>query len=635
MTRLSIAIVSFNVKFYVQQCIEAIQNSTFEEIEIIVVDNNSTDGSADFLQGKYDKAIFLIRNKSNKGFGTACNQALAIAKGQYILFLNPDTIVDKRTLENVIAYAEKTNNLGLLGVRMVNEEGQFLAESKRGTPTPKTSFFRLTGLNRLFSSSQSANEYYAPHLQDHENGKVDVISGAFMLGSAKSLRELGGFDQQFFMYGEDVDLSYRYLQAGYHNHYLGTETIIHHKGKSTNKLTPNYLNRFYGAMSIFHQKHFKDSYSWMFNLLIKIAIFFRKSISGCGLIARHASLPIVELFFFIGGGFLIQQLWGSFYFGDGNYYQGSGANINLILYSLVWILFLIFGSSYRYLKSRAVAINQLVLGFIFILVIYGLLPTQWRSSRALIGLYFLWNVVVTFMVRSLYIRFNKNELELTKSVALVATPDMLDLVKNYEQSQKEKTRDILYIAPTPGTLDQRYTGEFENIISICQSNQLDTVFISMEGFELTEIKSCADALADYNIQLVIIDKHDIKPMLFSHTRQHDLLDSLKVDYKILFWENKIIKRVFDVILSLLLLPISLVHRQLSYSQLVNVLRNKQSLVGYHTEDSSLHKLPSIKTGLIPVTKKRALLNELHKENLNYALQYSVVHDFKSLINFLI
>jgi len=239
--RLSIIIVSYNVKFYVKH--------------------------------KYQDSINLIANLDNRGFGKACNQGLAIAKGEYTLFLNPDTLIGKTTLEHCLHFADQTENLGLLGLRMVNENGIFLTESKRGIPSPKASFFKLTGLHSVFKTSNTANAYYAPHVAEFEVGEVDVISGAFMLAKTETLKSLDGFDEDYFMYGEDVDISYRSQQAGYVNYYVGSETIIHHKGKSTDKTNTDYTNRFYGAMSIFHKKHVKNSYSWIFNVLISLVLF--------------------------------------------------------------------------------------------------------------------------------------------------------------------------------------------------------------------------------------------------------------------------------------------------------------------------------------------------------------------------
>lgn len=634
MIRLTIAIVSYNVKFYVQQCIEAIQSSTLQDFEIIIVDNNSTDGSADFLEQKYGRSIKLIRNVVNHGFGTACNQALAQAAGTCTLFLNPDTIIQTQTLENVMAFVDQTKNVGLVGLRMINEEEHFLPESKRSIPTPKTSFFRLSGLYRIMAKSQTTNKYYAPHIAENEVGIVDVISGAFMLGKTKVLQEIGGFDEDFFMYGEDVDISYRMQKSGFDNYYVGTETIIHHKGKSTDKRSSTYIHQFYGAMSLFHKKHFKDSYSWFFNILIQLAIFSRKSISAIAIFARHAFLPLVELSLFVGGGFVLQQLWGNWYFGDSDYY-GSDALISLVVFSVIWILFLSFGSSYRFFKRRSIAVIQLILGLIFILVMYSLLPIEWRSSRALIGLYFLWNVCIAISLRTLNKFINNQALVLGKRMAIVASPNLLDKAKAYEHAPNGIKRLLIPIAPSSAIKDDRYVGQFEDVLGICKEYELDTILISVEDFEVTEVKSCADSLRDIEIQTAIIDQHDIQKILFSKVRHQDLLESMQLDYTILYWENKMIKRVFDVLMSIVLLAFSVFHTRLKAAQLFEVITNKKSLIGYHKNDLSLHKLPILKSGLIPVTRKRGVLHEVHIDNLNYALHYSVYNDFKNLISFLL
>ena len=635
MIRLSIIIVSYNVKFYVQQCIEAIHNSTFQDFEIIIVDNNSSDGSSDFLEQKYGDSIQLIKNIDNKGFGTACNQGLRIATGEYTLFLNPDTILTKTTLENCIHFAMDTKNLGLLGVRMVNKDGTFLAESKRGFPSPKASFFRLTSLNSILTNSQTANAYYAPHIGEFDVAKVDVISGAFMFCSTDKLKELKGFDEDYFMYGEDVDLSYKSIKAGLDNYYLGTETIIHHKGKSTDKTNPEYVNRFYGAMSIFHKKHVKDSYSWFFNVLISIAIFARKMLSGIGLFLKKSFLPLVELGLFIGGGFVIKYLWSRFYFENVGYYQDSGATINLIAYNIFWVLVLYFGSSYRHDRQRSTAMIQLLIGLIIILVFYSVLPMEWRSSRALIGFYFLWNAVVLMVSRTLMGSMKKQDFKIGERIGVVASPVMIDELNEINTSLKEDAKTLVSIRPSATYSSTHYIEDFENIIQFSKEHSLDSVLISVQEFQLTEVKTNVEILKEYGIQAAIIDQFDMQNVLTGQMRHKTLLDSKQLDFNILFWENKIMKRTFDVIFGILLLPVSLIHSQLDLSNLLHVILNKKSLIGYQMDDREVHKLPILKTGVIPVTRQRGIVKNIHDENLDYALYYSVFNDFKHLVSFLV
>ncbi|MCF0236790.1 MAG: glycosyltransferase family 2 protein, partial [Bacteroidaceae bacterium] len=232
--QVSIIIVSYNVRHYLRQCLQSVWQSAQSaglEVEVFVVDNHSTDDSIAHLrqhfgayeQGRMPKArLHLIANKVNVGFGRANNQALKRCTGKYVLFLNPDTIVTERTLADCWAEAERHEHLGAIGVAMLHTNGRFAHESRRGLPTPWTAFCKMSGLARLFPRSKTFGHYYMRYLDENEAHSIEIVSGAFMWCSHQALKECGGFDEQFFMYGEDIDLSYRFLLAGYDNRYLPT-----------------------------------------------------------------------------------------------------------------------------------------------------------------------------------------------------------------------------------------------------------------------------------------------------------------------------------------------------------------------------------------------------------------------------
>lgn len=255
--KLSIIVVNYNVKFFLEHCLlSVIKARKGLSAEIIVVDNNSTDGSKEYLTPKFPSVKF-IWNSINLGFGKANNSAVLVAKGEYILFLNPDTILPEDCFEKCISFFEKNKNCGALGVRMVDGSGAFLNESKRCLPTASAGLFQMIGLTNIFPNSSLFSKYYAGHLPEKENSKVEVLAGAFMMLSKNTVEITGGFDEAFFMYGEDIDLSYRIIKAGLQNYYLGELTIIHFKGESTQKKDGAYINHFYGAMKLFVDKHYK------------------------------------------------------------------------------------------------------------------------------------------------------------------------------------------------------------------------------------------------------------------------------------------------------------------------------------------------------------------------------------------
>ncbi len=276
---LSIIIVSYNVKYFLEQCLCSVQKAIFDlETEVIVVDNNSSDQSVSYLKEKFPSVNFVC-NKENIGFAKANNQGWKMTKGRYILFLNPDTILREDCLRKSIDAMERDLAIGALGIHMIDGSGRFLPESKRGFPTPAASLYKLSGLTKLFPHSKRFAHYYLGHLPEKVNNDTDVLSGAFMLLRDEVLRRTGGFDETFFMYGEDVDLSYRIREEGYRNYYLADTGIMHFKGESTRK-DIQYLRWFYNAMNIFVQKHYKKQ-SWWFVILLQIAIWFRAVLSFC------------------------------------------------------------------------------------------------------------------------------------------------------------------------------------------------------------------------------------------------------------------------------------------------------------------------------------------------------------------
>jgi GT2 family glycosyltransferase len=254
--------------------------------EIIVVDNNSTDGSKEFLPSRFPGVKFIFNN-GNPGFAKACNQGFKVASGNFVLFLNPDTILSETSLTDSLSFFETHPDAGAVGVRMTDIQKKFLKESKRGLPSPSASFYKLFGLSAIFSKSRIFSKYYEGHLPEKENNSVDVLSGAFMMVRKELFEKLNGFDERFFMYGEDIDLSIRITQSGYKNYYLGTVGVIHLKGGSTT-YNYKYVRDFYGAMNLFVKKHYGNK-PVLFRSLLYTGIFVRKAAAMLGLLFRRGN----------------------------------------------------------------------------------------------------------------------------------------------------------------------------------------------------------------------------------------------------------------------------------------------------------------------------------------------------------
>lgn len=269
--KLSIIIVNYNVKFYLEQCIRSIEKAGKNIThEIIVADNNSNDGSIAFLKEKFPQVTF-IENKENLGFAKANNQAIRMAKGEYIMLLNPDTILGESTLQDCVMFMDSNPNAGATGVKMLKSNGKFALESRRGIPTPFTSMCKMLGLCNMFPKSRIFGKYYMQYFNENEPSEIEIISGACMFIRKSALVKSGLLDEDFFMYGEDIDLSYRLLKTGMTNHYIPTK-ILHYKGESTEKTSYRYVYVFYQAMLIFFRKHYSH-YSIFLSIPIKAAIY--------------------------------------------------------------------------------------------------------------------------------------------------------------------------------------------------------------------------------------------------------------------------------------------------------------------------------------------------------------------------
>jgi len=268
--QLSVIILNYNVRYFLEQCVLSVQKA-LENIdgEIIVVDNASSDDSCAMMQTRFP-AIQLIQNKENLGFPKGNNIGVAAAKGDYLCILNPDTVVAEDTFEKVLAFVKAQKNLGIVGVKLIDGSGNFLPESKRGVPTPWVAFTKVMGLYRWFPSVSIFTKYYAQHLQSDQTGKVDILVGAFMFLSRELYLEVGGFDENCFMYSDDIDLSYQVLQKGKDNFYFHETTVLHYKGESTVK-DGTYMKRFQEAMRFFYQKHFRVSF--FFEIFMELGIF--------------------------------------------------------------------------------------------------------------------------------------------------------------------------------------------------------------------------------------------------------------------------------------------------------------------------------------------------------------------------
>jgi len=462
--QLSVIIVNYNVKYFLEQCLYSVQKACLGiEAEIIVTDNNSTDGSRDYLEQKFPQVKF-IWNSENAGFAKANNQAVENATGDFILFLNPDTILSEDSIAQCLQFFACNTNAGALGIHMVDGSGNFLKESKRAFPSPLTSLFKLCGLAMLFPRSKIFARYYLGHLSENENHEVDVLAGAFMLVPKKVLDQTGSFDERFFMYGEDVDLSYRIQMAGYKNYYYAKSTIIHFKGESTKSESINYVRIFYKAMSLFVTKHYSGSKAGVFVFLIQTAIIIRAFFSALGKQVQKISLPILDASIILGSFGLTRFLWSYFI----RHEQNNSPNMIRLAFPLFTALFLatafyigLYNKGYRQVQL----VRTTIVATLVLLSLYALLPKS---------IWFSWGILATgialaFMlmtaVRLLFIQLRyletgiENE-ERRQTIVVASEKDFLVVVDLLQKSGNSESvlgrvgEATLEHAPALGTMDQ-------------------------------------------------------------------------------------------------------------------------------------------------------------------------------------
>ena len=639
--KLSIVIVNYNVRYFLEQCLfsvtKAVQNM---ESEIFVVDNSSVDDSVEMVREKFPGALLIV-NKKNIGFAKANNQAIKRAKGEYILLLNPDTVVEDDTFEKVVAFMDAHPDAGGLGVKMVDGSGKFLPESKRGLPTPSTAFYKIFGLSALFPHSKRFSKYHLGYLDEDEIHQVDILAGAFMLLRKSVLDEIGLLDEDFFMYGEDIDLSYRITQAGYHNYYFPQARIIHYKGESTKKSSVNYVLVFYRAMAVFARKHFTAKNAGIFTFFISIAIYFRAFLALMSRLFKKLILPLLDLIILFGGMFIIKTIWEKYIiYPHGGHYPGLFLEFVLPFYVVIWLIAVFLSGGYdKPVRIRPV-IAGILSGTILILVLYALVPDNLRFSRGQILADTAWALVSLSLLRLLLHVSGIKGFKLGQ-----ATKKRFLVIGDEKEARRvEAILKSSYVSPgfvglvSPDSKSEKPDGFLGNIEQV-----KDMIGI----FSVDEVIFCAKNLPHQTIidQMTIwkseqvefkIAPEDSLSIIGSHSinTQGELytVNIQSVDKP----ANKRAKRLLDMALSLVFLlfyPLLLFFVERPWGFLKNIFRvffGIKSWIGYTPEGREGIHLPTIKPGVLsPVDgiKSNMVDNEtIRKLNVLYARDYSIQKD---------
>jgi len=505
---LSVIIVSYNVRYFLEQClISVLKASEGISCEIFVVDNNSEDDSCTMVAERFP-GVKLIKNSYNAGYAKACNQALRLSKGEFVLLLNPDTIVGENTFRRCIDFMRAHEDAGAMGVKMINGKGKFLKESKRSLPVPLTAFFKMTGLSRLFPSSPLFSRYYMANTGENETAEIEILTGAFMLIRRKVLDKAGLFDENFFMYGEDIDLSYRILKAGYKIYYYPEEKIIHFKGESSKKFPVNATIYFYKAMLVFAEKHFGKKDIILFHLLIKPAIYSR----GVASLLKKVFiilLPLISDIIAITAGALV-----SIFIRGSQVYETEPASSMLLTFYLLagfllaGIISVFLAGGYKKPAGTISVLKGLVPACIIIMALYALTggKTGYSAVSILTGCLIIMMTVPLFRI-ILGAAGYKNLINpvITKRKALVVSSEenyfkIYDLLEKTEKGIKIEGR----VSPLNNDSGNEIAGNLKQIKEIIRLKRIKEVIFSLRDISASQLISLMEELAGLKLKIRLV-----------------------------------------------------------------------------------------------------------------------------------
>ncbi len=636
----SIIIVNYNVRYFLEQCLNSVLKAKDHlNIELIVVDNHSVDGSVQMLKEKFSD-IILIENKENVGFSRANNQGIKIAKGKYVLLLNPDTVLQEDTLVKCFEFMEQHSDAGALGVKMFDGKGNFLPESKRGLPTPMVAFYKVFGLSKLFPKSKVFGKYHLTYLDKDKNHKVDVLSGAFMFIRKEVLNKIGGLDEDYFMYGEDIDLSYRITKAGYVNYYFSETSIIHYKGESTKKSSVNYVIVFYKAMMIFADKHFSQSYAKVFRLLIYLAIYLRAGISILYRCLKVVVLPLMDILI-ISGLMILFAFWYEkrFKFSE-NYFDRVQLYVGVILYAGLIVGNVLFQGGYvKYPKYKNILQGD-VFGLLMVLSIYALLPENMRFSRAIMIIGFVLSVLYFTISRWLFYftglkKYSYLSSVLPKNVLVVGDEEEFERVKEILRNIPVYTNYLgLIKTKEESSLHPNFSGYLKDIEEIVQLEKIDEVIFCSKQLHAKNIIYWMTKLSYLPVQYKIAPPNEL--YIIGSNDIHSQGELYSLEFKtILLSENQRKKRFVDVLLCVFLMIILPVviwffkrKRQL-FNNLWHVLIGQKTWVGFGKFSDK--DLPKLKPSILFIGKMKGYDERSEKAK---ELSYMYSKDYRPLTDVL-
>ncbi len=641
MHKLSVIIVNYNVKHFLEQALLSVEKAiTHVDTEVWVVDNCSVDGSVEMVADKFPW-VKIMANKENVGFSKANNQAIRASECEYVLLLNPDTVVSEDTFKKCVDYMDVHGDVGGLGVRMIDGKGKFLPESKRGLPTPSVAFYKMTGLATIFSKSRKFGRYHLKYLSEHETHEVEVLSGAYMLMRSSCLDEVGLLDEDFFMYGEDIDLSYRILKGGYKNVYFADTTIIHYKGESTKKRSANYVKVFYNAMVLFAEKHYSSRMAGWFSVLINIAIYLRAGLAFGVRLAQKLWLPLLDLLLIVAGFASIAWYWEMYNKYVHGFYPTDYYQVHMPIYALFMMAFVYVSGGYDEPVSARRLLRGSVVGAVGLYAVYAFLPKDYQFSRAILALGSFWAIAAFFILRFLAKFFGLSQFLLDEDnkrrVILVGDEDECNRIAGLLQKTRVYTEIVGRVSSGKELHQHGFVGSIEQLAEVVAVYRANLIIFSGKDISSSEIIQQMGQFQDWEVQVKIAPEKSESIIGSDSKNEPGELFTVEVKYHLSQPHTMRKKRIMDLLIALLCLVISpvLILKKTGRLYLANwllVVFGMKTWVGYSLPESGKSALPRLKKYVLEASGRFYKTNFEWDACLNYAKDYEPLMDLELVWN---
>lgn len=635
--KLSVIIVNYNVRAYLEQCLCTVEEALRGiDGDVFVVDNQSTDGSVEMVRAKFPN-VKLIANTENVGFSRANNQAIRLSKAEHVVLLNPDTVVGEDVFHKALAFMDEHPKIGGLGVKMIDGKGNFLPESKRGLPTPAVAFYKIIGLTRLFPHSKIFGRYHLGHLPENEPARIEILSGACMFLRMKTLDEVGLLDESFFMYGEDIDLSYRITLGGYENWYLPQARIIHYKGESTKKSSVNYVFVFYNAMAIFAKKHFTQRRTDLVSLLINGSIYLSAAGAIVARFLRRSLLPMLDLAVCFGAG------WSMFHLMDVN----SGWPVPHIVQQIQYMVFLLLGFGLMGAYDLPVRLQNVAKGAL----VFGLLsivPLILNSADS--GLQGPWMGFVAFVFLVLFAASVGLATRVLLHVAHIKPFSLRGLDRKRvlaigSQDESDRAMALLWqthfglgrqeIMPATEVLGPQ---TLEIIRTKIREHSIDEVVFCAKDIQWDRVIELMEALRRAGVMFKIAQPSG--EFIIGPSSIESLNDLFIMDrYAVYSAAGKRTKRVMDLAICtglLLTMPVAILvvgNKENFFRNWWAVLARRKSWVGYGPIANADPKLPALGPGVLDPLAGIGPTDAVSRTRINiaYAKDYNAWNDLRAVL----